>query len=228
MEQYVIVKAFKCRKTSYVNYTSFGLPLFLVLRVGCKNLKSLFLLLFLVKNIPTCTFAQFLSTSQHISAVSFTAAVMREKQTYFIGNKHFVERSTLSRLNDHLYIEAYRRALSQSIAAVRECDSSESDQDMVLESDQDMVWESDQINGGEESQSQSSGFHTSNSTCSRDLVPSDSDRSSEERADCIVLDMGRGMSLLGLLAANEGMGMESWEPDHVSLIFPFAKNIDVQ
>ena len=51
--------------------------------------------------------------SEGEAAVSFNSSSQEERGVFF------VERGDLSRLNDSCYIEAYRRAISQSIAAVR-------------------------------------------------------------------------------------------------------------
>lgn len=142
------------------------------------------------------------------AAVSLTA---REHCVFF------VERGDLSRLNDGYYIEAYRRAIFQSIAAVSsDLKSNSSYGEPELELDVNMsqmrLGGGDQNGGNQPLQVDggSIGVATVAQNCSPTpeeiSMDSDSEGSScsGDYADCIVLDMAHGMSIFGLFAAKEG------------------------
>ena len=147
-----------------------------------------------------------------------------EAAVYFNGSGReessifFVERGDLSRLNDSCYIEAYRRAISQSIAAVH---TESSDSSCTSESELELNASLSQMdlgasqNGDDQHLQVNSMEPVARSSAAHSLIPgmevgmeSDSESSTstgEDYADCIVLDMAHGMSIFGLLAAKEGM-----------------------
>ena len=148
--------------------------------------------------------------SEGEAAVSFSGSSQEERGVFF------VERGDLSRLNDSCYIEAYRRAISQSIAAVR---TESSDSSCTSESELELNASLSQMDlgasqNGDEQQIQVNCMEAVARNSAHYPVPemevgmeSDSESSAsegEDYADCIVLDMAHGMSIFGLLAAKEG------------------------
>ena len=146
-----------------------------------------------------------------------------EAAVYFNGSGQeesgifFVERGDLSRLNDSCYIEAYRRAISHSIAAVH---TESSDSSCTSESELELNASLSQMDlgasqNGDDQHLQVNSMEPVARSSGHSLIPgmevgmeSDSESSTstgEDYADCIVLDMAHGMSIFGLLAAKEGM-----------------------
>ena len=146
-----------------------------------------------------------------------------EAAVYFNGSGQeesgifFVERGDLSRLNDSCYIEAYRRAISQSIAAVH---TESSNSSCTSESELELNASLSQMDlgasqNGDDRHLQVNSMEPVARSSAHSLIPgmevgmeSDSESSAstgEDYADCIVLDMAHGMSIFGLLAAKEGM-----------------------
>lgn len=145
--------------------------------------------------------------SEGEAAVSFSGSSQEERGVFF------VERGDLSRLNDSCYIEAYRRAISQSIAAVR---TESSDSSCTSESELELNASLSQMdlgasqNGDKQVNCMEAVARNSAHCPIPEMevgVESDSESSAsegEDYADCIVLDMAHGMSIFGLLAAKEG------------------------
>ena len=124
---------------------------------------------------------------------------------YFPPSKnYFVERGELSRLNDGVFMEAYGKALAEALQVMRETSSSSSSEDSELEEGMMQMMldqpgeSSNAVNFGDPVSSQRLGITDSG------MDSGDEDSGSEDCADCIVLDMARGLSLFGLLAAKEG------------------------
>ena len=143
------------------------------------------------------------------AAVSFSGSYQKKRGVFF------VERGDLSRLNDSCYIEAYRRAISQSIAAVR---TESSNSSCTSESELELNASLSQMDLGAsqngDKQIQVNCMEAVAQNSAHCPIPemevgmeSDSESSAsegEDYADCIVLDMAHGMSIFGLLAAKEG------------------------
>lgn len=149
--------------------------------------------------------------SESETAVYFNGSGQEERGVFF------VERGDLSRLNDSCYIEAYRRAISQSIAAVH---TESSNSSCTSESELELNASLSQMDlgasqNGHDQQLQMNSVEPVARSSEHGLIPgmevgmeSDSESSTstgEDYADCIVLDMAHGMSIFGLLAAKEGM-----------------------
>lgn len=143
--------------------------------------------------------------SEGEAAVSFNSSSQEERGVFF------VERGDLSRLNDSCYIEAYRRAISQSIAAVRtESSSCTSESELELNASLSQMDLGASQNGDKQVNCMEAVARNSAHCPIPEMevgMESDSESSAsegEDYADCIVLDMAHGMSIFGLLAVKEG------------------------
>lgn len=133
-----------------------------------------------------------------------TAASVPPSGYYPPSKNYFVERGELSRLNDGVFMEAYAKALAEALQVMRETSSASSSEDSELEEGMMQMMldqpgeSSNSVNFGDPVSSQGLGITDSG------MDSGDDDSGSEDCADCIVLDMARGLSLFGLLAAKEG------------------------
>ena len=121
--------------------------------------------------------------------------------------KYYVERGELSRINDGIFMEAYRKAIAEALQVIREAGSSSSAEGSELEDGMTRMMLDPPIR---KEQSLNCGDSIPCERLGSTVARMDSgdegstESSSEDYADCIVLDMAWGPSLFGLLAAKEG------------------------
>ena len=133
-----------------------------------------------------------------------TAASAPSLRNFPHSDNYFVERGELSRLNDSVFMGAYRKAVAQALQVMRETSSSSSSEDSELEEGMThMILDPPEESLNSDSFGDPVFSQGLGSTDAR-MDSGDEDSGSEECADCIVLDMVQGLSLFGLMAAKEG------------------------